>query len=139
VSDAEVTEQDLETARASYDRCCQTRGFPEGFYTHFFSRCAAAEPMFAHTDFTRQVKLLRHAIGSLLIFPKHGKSEPNLLTRVADRHGRGDLAVDPALYPQFVDALIDTVRDHDVQFGPAIERAWRATVAPGIAYMQSKY
>jgi len=139
VSEAEVSEQDLETARASYDRCCQTEGFPEGFYTHFFARCADAQPMFARTDFHRQVKLLRHAIGTLLIFPRHEKREPNLLTRIAERHGRGDLAVDPSLYPRFVDALIDTVREHDPQFGPAVERAWRATVAPGVAYMQSKY
>lgn len=139
MSEAKVTEQDLEAARASYDRCCKTEGFPEGFYAHFFARCAAAEPMFAKTNFARQVKLLRHALGTLLIFPKHGASEPNLLTRVAERHGRGNLAVHPSLYPQFVDALIDTVREHDDQFGPAVEQAWRATVAPGIAYMQSKY
>ena len=139
MSDVKVTEHDMETARASYDRCCGTEGFPEGFYAHFFARCREAEPMFADTDFDRQVKLLRHAIGTLLIYPKHATREPNVLTRIAERHGRRDLAVDPSLYPAFVDALIDTVREHDTQFSPAVENAWRVTVAPGIAYMQSKY
>jgi hypothetical protein len=38
-----------------------------------------------------------------------------------------------------MDALIDTVRDCDPQFTPAVESAWRRTVEQGVAYMQSKY
>jgi hypothetical protein len=32
-----------------------------------------------------------------------------------------------------------TVRQHDPEFTPDLERAWRATVAAGISYMQSQY
>jgi hypothetical protein len=32
-----------------------------------------------------------------------------------------------------------TVKQHDPEFTPELERAWRATVAAGIEYMQSRY
>jgi hemoglobin-like flavoprotein len=129
----------MDAARASYDRCCKQAGFPEGFYEHFFRLSPQAEPLFAQTDFDKQVKLLRHALGSLLIFPKYRDQEPNLLTRVAERHSRQELDVDPSYYSVWVDALVATVQERDPEFTPAVEEAWRATVAAGVAYMQSKY
>ena len=62
-----------------------------------------------------------------------------MLARVAERHSRRDLNVDPALYRPFIDALIDTVKEFDREYTPAVEAAWRATVAPGVAYMKSKH
>lgn len=95
--------------------------------------------MFANTDFEGQTRLLRHAIGLLLLFPTHSDEEPSILSRVAERHSRRDLDVDPALYGPFVDSLMETVGEHDPEFSREVEAAWRATVAMGIAYMQSKY
>jgi hemoglobin-like flavoprotein len=126
-------------ARASYDRCCEAADFLEAFYRNFLTACPEAAPRFAQTSFERQTKLLRHAIGLLLIFPTQPAGEPALLARIAERHSRRDLNIDPALYRPFIDALIATVREYDGEFTPAIEAAWRETVAPGVAYMQSKH
>jgi hemoglobin-like flavoprotein len=126
-------------AKASYDRCCQAPNFIPDFYRTFLAACPEAAPMFAHTDFDRQVKLLRHAIGLLLIFPNQPAHEPTLLSRVAERHSSRDLNVDPALYGPFIDSLIDTVRRFDREFTPVVEAAWRATVGPGVEYMKSKH
>lgn len=93
--------------------------------------------MFANTDFERQHKLLQHAIGLLLSFHA-GDQEPNLLTRVAERHGRTALKIDPAHYGAFVDTLVDTVRQFDSQFTPETADAWREATSAGIAYMRSK-
>ena len=95
--------------------------------------------MFARTDFERQHKLLRHAFGLLLNFPKQPPREPTILARVTERHSRRDLGVDPSLYAPFIDALIDTVRHCDPDFTPALEDAWRKTVRKGVEYMQAKY
>ena len=95
--------------------------------------------MFAKTDFDRQRRLLRHAFGLLLSFPAQPDGEPTILSRVAERHSRRDLDVDPALYPLFIDSLIDTVKQYDREFTPAVERAWRTAVARGVEYMQSKH
>jgi hemoglobin-like flavoprotein len=126
-------------AKASYDRCCQAPDFLQTFYRKFLAACPEAVPLFAHTDFERQNKLLRHAIGLLLIFPNQPAKEPTLLSRVAERHSRRDLNIAPALYRPFIDSLIDTVRQFDREFTPAVEEAWRETVAPGVEYMKAKH
>ncbi len=134
-----VDRDTMAAAKASYDRCCVAPGFFEDFYRNFFARCPQARSMFARTEFERQHKLLRHAFGLLLIFPKQPAWEPTILSRVAERHSRRELDVDPSLYAPFIDALIDTVRHCDPDFAPAVEDAWRKTVRKGVEYMQAKY
>jgi hemoglobin-like flavoprotein len=128
-----------DMASASYQRCCEQPEFFSGFYRNFFRLCPEAAPRFAHTDFERQNRLLRHAISVLLIFPKEPDTEPTLLTRIAERHGRGDLAIPASLYPPFVDSLIATVEQYDPAFTPEVADAWRRTVAVGVAYMSSRF
>ena len=125
-------------AKASYQRCQEVPGFFEAFYQRFFDACPAARPMFAKTDFSRQHKLLQHAIGLLLGFDQQRAGESNLLSRVAERHGRNDLKVHPSHYQPFVESLIQTARAVDPQFTVETEVAWREGIAGGIAYMKSK-
>ena len=134
-----IDRETMAAAKASYDRCCAVEHFFEDFYRAFFIRCPQAKAMFAHTDFERQHNLLKHAFGLLLIFPNQPEGEPTLLARVAERHSRRELGVDPSMYPPFIDALIDTVRACDPQCTPAVESAWRRTVEQGVAYMQAQY
>lgn len=132
-------QQAMAEARASYDRCAQVPRFVDDFYARLFEVAPKAKERFAQTDFERQRKLLRHAIGLLLSFPAESDGEPTILTRLAERHSRRDLGVDPSFYPPFLESLIDTVKRHDPACTPAVEQAWRATVAKGFAYMQSRY
>jgi hemoglobin-like flavoprotein len=134
-----VDEAAQTAAKASFDRCCARTDFFVCFYRNFFRTCPEVEPLFAHTDFHRQMGLLRHAIGLLLIFPNQPKTEPTVLTRVADRHGRADLDISPEFYGGFVEALLQTVAEHDPAFDDAVDAAWRKTIAPGIAYMQARH
>ena len=132
-----VDREAMAAARASYARCCAVAHFFDDFYRNFFFRCPQAKSMFAHTDFERQNKLLRHAFGLLLIFPNQPEREPTILTRVAERHSRRDLGIDPSLYHPFIDALIDPVQHCDREFTPAVESAWRRTVPKGGTYRQA--
>ena len=134
-----MTRAPVHLAQASYQHCCEAPEFFEAFYTEFFARCPTARPMFAHTDFKRQLGMVKHGLGLLLNFSQHSETEPNILTRLSKRHGRGDLDVHPSLYPYFVDALIATARKFDAQFNDETEAAWRDALAKGIAYMGSKY
>lgn len=133
-----MTSTAVAIARASYQRCQQAPRFFEAFYERFFEACPASRPMFAHTDFARQHRLLQHAIGLLLSYHNLGDEEPNILTRVAERHGKDGLKVDPSYYPLFVDSLIRTAHEFDPEFTPDTEAAWREATAQGIAYMRSK-
>lgn len=130
---------DTAAAQASYERCRESPDFFQAFYQKFLEACPEAGPMFAATDFERQNRLLRHAIGLLLNFPNQPRSEPTILGRLAERHSRRDLDIHPALYKPFIDSLIATVREYDAEFNPKVEAAWRTTVALGVEYMQSRY
>ena len=133
-----MAEEAVAVARASFDRCVAAAGFFPAFYKNFFTRLPTAAPRFAQTDMERQHKLLRHALGLLLSYAGQRTGEANLLSRVATRHGKGDLAIPAQDYPAFVDALIETVHQHDPGCDPATEAAWRRALEPGIRYMQSK-
>jgi hemoglobin-like flavoprotein len=128
----------VAVAKDSYRRCCAAPDFFACFYRNFFLACPEAKPLFARTDFERQHKLLQHAIGLLLVFPLQTTADQSLLNRVADRHSRRDLGIAPGMYPPFVDSLVQTAREHDPEFTESTERAWRQTVAPGVAYMLSR-
>lgn len=130
---------DVAIARASYNRCSAAPAFYAAFYMRLFELRPDAKQLFAKTDFDRQHNLLRHAIGLLLSFPESPETRPELLARVAERHSRRDLGIDPSLYPPFLESLIDTLRIRDPEFTPAVERAWRSALAPGFAYMQAQY
>ena len=134
-----VDKATLALAKASYDRCCQAPDFLQTFYKNFLAACPEAVPLFAGTDFDKQTKLLKHAIGLLLIFPNQPNKEPNLLSRLAERHSKRDLNIAPALYTPFVTALLATVRAFDGKYSPTVEAAWRETITPGVEYMKSKH
>jgi hemoglobin-like flavoprotein len=134
-----VTRETTALARASFERCSAAEDFLQAFYRTFFALCPPAKPLFAKTDFDKQIRLLKHAIGLLLSFPGQPRTEPGVLSRVAERHSRRDLNIAPKFYPFFVDALVQTARHFDAQWTPAVEDAWRATLAEGVAYMQSRY
>jgi len=131
----------MAAARASFERIAALQNFFPEFYQRFFARCPEARAMFARTNFEHQHRLLKHAISLLLIYPGHRSApeqEPNLLTRVAERHGRNDLRIPGEMYTPFVEALLDNVRHFDSQFSPEVEAAWRTTLAGGVEYMRSK-
>ena len=134
-----VDKATMALAKASYDRCCQASDFLQAFYRNFLAACPEAVPRFAGTNFEQQTKLLRHAIGLLLIFPNQPNKEPTILSRVAERHSRVQVSAGDRVDRPFIDALIDTVKQFDHECTAAVEAAWRATVAPGVEYMKSKH
>jgi hemoglobin-like flavoprotein len=129
----------LNAAHASYERASAKPEFYASFYANFFKVCPEARPKFAKTNFERQHKLLHHAIGLLLIYPKHQSDEPNLLSRIAKRHGRKDLDIPVAMYPPFIDALVTTIRQCDEGFTEQLSEDWRRILTLGMEYMKSKY
>ena len=134
-----MPKEPVDLALESYGRSCEAPEFFAAFYAHLFEACPATIYKFAHTDFDRQHRLLRHGIGLLLNFDRQSGDAPNILARVAERHARTDLDVDPAFYPFFVASLVATARKFDPQFDADTESAWRVATANGLAYMTSKY
>ena len=129
----------IDTAKASYQRCSKFDEFIPSFYENLFEASPEAKKLFADTDFAVQTPLIKHAIGLLLIFPNHADDQSPILQRTADRHAKSDLGVPPALYPLWVDALMDAVRKYDTNYGADVEKAWREVMAPGVEYMIARY
>jgi hemoglobin-like flavoprotein len=127
----------LKAAQDSYARCCATPDFFKTFYRILLESSPVIPVMFADTDFERQEKLLEHGLGLLMAYARH--DDRMLLERLAIRHSREDLDVNPALYPLFVDSLIAAVEKHDPEYGAELGFAWRAAVAPGIEMMTESY
>ncbi len=129
-----VAEHHLERAQASYARCQRAPEFFRAFYNRFLASDPAIPAAFAHTRFDKQDKLLQHGISLLLIYAR--RPNPNLLERLAQRHGSGGLDVSPRLYGVFMESLLNTVHEFDPEYDTDLAAAWRAALAPGIAFLQ---
>ena len=127
----------LSRVEESLSRCNESEGFLGSFYENLLASSPVIPPMFENTDFERQHKLLQHGLGVLLIYAK--RRNPALLERIADRHSRNEIDVEPSLYPFFVESLLKAVERHDPEYGLEIADAWREVVAPGIEFLKSRY
>ena len=124
----------VQLAEASYHRCAESGAFYSTFYDHLLASDPRIPPMFAATEFARQHQLLKHALGLLIIYAK--RANPALLERIAARHQ--EVGVLNELYPFFVESLVLTVAEHDPEYTPEVAEAWRATLAPAIAFIMQR-
>lgn len=129
-------ERRVQIAEESYRRC-QSEAFFQAFYRRLLDTDERTRAKFAHTDFDRQNRLLAHGIGLLFIFAR--RQNPVLLARIADRHAAHDLDIPPGLYPHFEESLVATAREHDPEWTPEVEGAWRVAIAPGMEFMKGRY
>ena len=129
-----VAEHHLELAQASYARCQLAPDFFRAFYNRLLASDPAIPPFFAHTKFDKQHKLLQHGISLLLIYSR--RPNPNLLARITERHGPGDLNIPDRLYPIFLESFPETVREYDPAYDTDHAAAWRAALAPGVEFMR---
>ncbi len=128
------TPQQIELARASYERCLRHDDFFRSFYERFLASDPAIAPQFANTRFERQHKLLQHGLGLLLSYA--GRPNPHLLERIAERHGPSDMNVPSSQYAMFLDSLLHAVRLHDPECTAETEEAWRMAMLPGVEYLE---
>ena len=129
----------FDRVRASYDRCYASGDFSAVFYRNFFAQSPEIAPHFAKTDFVEQK---RHLRASLLTLIKYTPGEPvttQLLQKLGHTHSQNQLNIRRGLYPYFVAALVESLRECDPRWNEELEHAWRERLAPGIAYMISLY
>lgn len=103
------------------------------FYELFFASSPAVRGLFSHTDMTRQVTMLRRSLFEIVTFYVTGTvSEP--LRRIAQIHQH--LNLQPAMYDDWLDALVGTVREFDPEYDELTDYAWRIALIPGVTYMK---
>jgi hemoglobin-like flavoprotein len=106
--------------------------FFQSFYKHFLLDPDIAA-VFGQTDMTRQVGMLRKSFFHLVAF--YVSNEPSAeLERIAAIHHK--LGIDSRFYDNWSDALIEAVREFDIECDLSTELAWRWAMAPGLTYMR---
>jgi hemoglobin-like flavoprotein len=133
-----VASPSVGTFLASLKRCLAAPGFLESFYDRFVGSSEEVREKFEGTDMKRQARVLED---SLYVVANAVQGEENSLARgalpaLAARHGRQDLDIPPHLFDLWIECLVETARAHDPQFAPAVEAAWRETLAFGADYMR---
>lgn len=114
------------------------KDFFERFYDTFMAASADARRLFKDTDLERQKKMLHDSLVHLARFSQYKRAGAHT-QKLAKRHSRQDLDVQPRLYDDWLAALIATVEESDSAFDDDVALAWRMKLAPGIEYMKGMY
>ena len=131
----------VETFRDSLKRCLAAPDFLLDFYGLFMDSSDEVREKFAETDFNRQTRVLADSLWAMSVAAQGKAGSPawGSLPRLGDMHSRENLDIRPELYDDWLDCLLEAARRHDASFSPGVERAWRETLAVGIALMRSRY
>jgi hemoglobin-like flavoprotein len=137
-----MASENVELFRASLKRCLATPHFLGSFYDSFMASSEEVREKFRDTDFERQTRMLADSLYALAVAAqarREGSPGWADMPRLAARHGHADLDIRPGLYDNWLDCLIETARQHDPEFSPELEAAWRETLGVGIEYMRSRH
>jgi hemoglobin-like flavoprotein len=115
---------------------------PDRFFSRFYDRFIPSSPevtaMFEGVDMKRQRKILEASLAYMSEFAAFlTMTEP--LERLAERHSRREIDVDPALYEVWLDMLVATVEESDPEYTEEVGVAWRIVMSPGIAFMKAHH
>jgi len=136
-----MTPEQIDAFRASLKRCLSTPDFLRTFYEQFMGFSEEIREKFRQTDFTRQTRVLTDSLYAMAVIAQGESESPARaeIERLAQQHGRDQLDIRPELYDVWLDCLIKAARQHDPEFTPALEVAWRETLRVGIEQMRSLY
>jgi hemoglobin-like flavoprotein len=135
----ELSARDVEVFNDSLERCTSTRRFLDRFYELFISSSPEVAAKFANTDLRVQKASVRVSLYMIMASIQQKPEGKVHLERIAARHSRTALDIGPHLYDQWLDCLIQAVREYDPVFHAETEQAWRRVMRVGIEFLKSKY
>ena len=131
----------VDVFRKSLDRCLADAWFIKSFYERFMASSAEVREKFKDTDMGRQYQMVTDSLYVLAEAADGGQDSPagEALAGVAARHSRQGVDIHTGLYDLWTSALMEAASEHDPEFTPEVEQAWRQALAAGIEYMRSRY
>lgn len=135
------TQAQVDTFRASLNRCLAAPDFLRKFYDLFVESSDEVREKFRHTDFPKQTRVLADSLYMMAVAAQledHAAAWKEM-DRLARRHNRDDLDIRPELYDLWLECLLKAAAAHDPAFSPEVESAWRETLAVGIRYLSSRH
>ncbi|SEA12289.1 globin [Microbulbifer marinus] len=128
---------DSDIVFQSYGRCCNNEQFFVDFYDRFMGSSDEIRALFVDTDMKQQRHLLRNGIMQLVLHAR-GMSDTKLRA-LGQSHSRNGYNIRPQWYRLWLDALLNTLRQHDREFSDEVESAWRRAIQPGIELIRDAY
>jgi hemoglobin-like flavoprotein len=131
---------EIQAARDSLSRCVKNPAFLDRFYELFVASSEEIRKKFEKTDFARQKRVLQDSLFLMLVSagtsggPAHAE-----LSKLAERHSRGQLGIKPEWYDIWLRCLLQAVEEHDPQYRPELSAAWRNSLQRGIAFLSDRY
>jgi hemoglobin-like flavoprotein len=130
---------DLERFDDSLSRCYADPAFLERFYEIFLEASPEARAKFAGADLARQQRMLKASL-VLMMLSADDKPEGKVhMERIAALHSKAEHDIPARLYDVWLDCLMRAVREFDPEVDDAVIEIWRRVLAPGIAFMKSRY
>jgi hemoglobin-like flavoprotein len=130
----------IQEARDSLSRCIQAPAFLDRFYELFTGSSADIRKKFEKTDFARQKKMLQDSLFVMLVAAGTTTGFAHKeLSKLADRHSRQQLGIDPGWYDIWFRCLLQAVSEHDPEYRPELDDAWRESLREGVELMKSRY
>ena len=130
---------DYATVEASYDRCLENAEFFDTFYEKFLAKSEEIPPLFANTDFRRQKQMIRMSVRMLVRLGAGEDATKLAISKLGESHSRRQHNIRPELYGLWLDALCESIAQHDPEYTPELEQQWRETMQAGIDKMISMY
>ena len=123
----------------SVTRCLTHETFIHAFYLRLFDASEEIRAKFRFTDLEKQNAMLRR---SLLLCAEATAGRTEALREVNERattHDRHHLDIQPHLYAVWIDTIVTTARDFDLQWNDDIEVAWRTILGHVVQQMIRRY
>ena len=130
---------DLERFDDSLSRCYADPQFLERFYELFLETSPEARQKFAGTDLVQQRRMLKASL-VLMMVSAGGRSEGQVhMEHIAAVHSKAGRDISAPLYDVWLECLLSAVREFDPDCDDELLQTWRRVLAPGIAFMKSRY
>jgi len=118
------------------DLACISSRFFKRFYDKFINTDPQIAVLFSNTDMDRQVKMLMQSMTIIISFAATMEADGKIY-QLAMIHGKDKLNLSAEMYDNWLECLVDTVKEHDPEFDSQVETAWRVVMSPGLEYMKS--
>ena len=133
----------VQLVQQSFGRCLTNQQdgklFFDAFYDEFIASDPRIKPLFAKTDMAKQKSLLREGMVRLMMFAGGSETAKTSIARLAVKHDRTNLNIDPALYQFWLKSLLACAEKYDPKIDPATLAAWSEVLETGIKEMKAAY
>jgi len=133
-----MSREQVDAFRASLKRCLDDPAFMKDFYGRFTSASPEVGEKFKNTDFERQNRVLADSLYLMAAGAQGGEESIawREMKHIALRHR--ELGLGPHLYDLWLSCLLAAAGQHDPQWTPDVEAAWKETLAPGITFFRKR-